>query len=269
MGVADDVLAGCKPLRYSQKNATNTMVAGRHQTFWPVAGMPGAGGYDTTLAGVALTNPVTGQIPFTNPSGGNKSRIIRWTAAHTTAGGMLLLCDRLWHNGGINITSATAQTVNSVAWPARDLADTTNGDGVLIALEVSTNVGAGTPTLTLGYTNQAGTAGRTATNVLATTASATVGACYVFGLQAGDTGVRSIQTYTQSATWTGGTVNLVAYRVIAAMPLIAAMTPETLTYIDAGGAEIKSGSVLYNMIIPSTTTAGLLMSTLSVTEVAF
>lgn len=127
--------------------------------------------------------------------------------------GHAMVLDRLWDNSGLSVTSTSAQSVSSAAWPARDINGSTNGEGVYVALEVSTGLGNGVPTVTLDYTNSAGTAGRTGTLTIPANSSP-AGMFYWFGLQAGDTGVRSIQNFTLSATCTSGAFHLVAYRPV-------------------------------------------------------
>lgn len=251
----DGALAGMQWPRYFAKNVTGTMVAGRPWSTWALAGNPGAGSFDNTLAGVALNSTsanVNGQIPFTNPVSGN-TYLARFQGGATIAG-TLLLCDRLWHNGGFTITSNTAQTVNSATWPARDANGTTNGEGVLLGLEISASAGAAAPTITVSYTNQSGTSSRTATNSFPTANSPAAGSFFPIGLQAGDTGVRSIQSLTLSASWVSGTMNLVAYRVIAALELTGAFVPNAIDAITSGFPRLYDGSVPFLIFIPSTTT---------------
>lgn len=251
----DGALAGMQWPRYFAKNVTGTMVAGRPWSTWALAGNPGAGSFDNTLAGVALNSTsanVNGQIPFTNPVSGN-TYLARFQGGATIAG-ILLLCDRLWHNGGFTITSNTAQTVNSATWPARDANGTTNGDGVLLGLEISASAGAAAPTITVSYTNQSGTSSRTATNSFPTANSPAAGSFFPIGLQAGDTGVRSVQSLTLSASWVSGTMNLVAYRVIAALELTGAFVPNAIDAITSGFPRLYDGSVPFLIFIPSTTT---------------
>jgi len=260
----DGALAGMQSPRPFAKAVTPTLVAGVPLSTWYLGGYPGAGVADTTTSGgVARTSSssmVAGQIPHVDPVSGN-SYLGRLQASAGQAG-TLLLCDRLWDcgysvtaAGAIPSTLTTAQTINSVTWPARDNAQSTNGDGVLIGVEVSTIMGVGTPTLTLGYTNQAGTASRTATNLDSVAASSVVGTFHRFGLQAGDTGVRSVQTYTKSATRTSGQEILVAYRVLAALELTAAHVPNAIDALTAGFPRLPNGVVPFLLFIPSTTTA--------------
>lgn len=263
----DGAIAGFQPPRMFYKALTGTLVSGRPFSFWGSAGIPGAGVFDTTLNGVTLSSSssqVAGQLPFTDPVSGNThlSRLV----AQTAQAGVLLLCDRLWHNGGFNITSTSAQSITSPTFPARDANGATNGDGVLLGVEVSAATGAGTPTLTASYTNQAGTSGRSATNIIATVATSAAGTFYPIGLQAGDTGVRSVQSLTLSATWTSGTINLVAYRVIASLEIGAVYVPSAIDLLTSGMPRLYNGSVPYLVFIPQTTTSSPLIGSYCVTQ---
>lgn len=255
----DGALAGFQAGRAFSKALSGTLVAGRPYTYWATAGNPGAGSYDTTLNGVTLSSSssqVAGQIPHTDPGSGN-AYLARFQGVATQAG-VLVLADRLWHNGGFTITSNTAQNITSPTWPARDNAGATSGDGVLVGLEVSATVGAATPTLTLGYTNSAGTASRSGTNIIATASGATAGTFYEIGLQAGDKGVQSVQSLTLSASWVSGTINLVAYRVLARLEIPGALIPNALDVLTSGMPQIFNGTVPYMWFIPNTTTSSII-----------
>jgi hypothetical protein len=72
------------------------------------------------LAGAVVSDADTGAIPFANANAGNHLHIGRAQvgAGSTTTGvvsGVLSLYDRLWQNSGIDRTSTSAQTINSVA----------------------------------------------------------------------------------------------------------------------------------------------------------
>lgn len=251
----DQLLAGMRPGHAFMKAVTPTLVAGRPHSLFYLAGLPGAGAEPTPgLSGEALT-AFPGQLPFGNPASGS-AYLARFQAQATIAG-TLLLCDRLWHNSGITITSNSPQTINSVTFPARDDNGSTNGDGVLCGVEVRTATGAGTPTLSIGYTNSDNTDSRTASGVLTGVASSAIGAFYPIGLQAGDKGIRSIQTYTQSATWTSGAIHLVAYRVLARLDIPASLT-NALDALTGGMPKAYDNTVPFLIFIPSTTTASVI-----------
>ena len=251
----DGVISGMQWQRHFVKNVTGTMVAGRPISTWGLAGIPGAGSYDTTLNGVTLSSTsaqVAGQIDFRNPVSGNT--YLARLQSQATIAGTLVLCDRIWHNGGYTITSTSAQNSTTPTWPSRDNAGATNGDGILLGLEISATTGAGTPTITATYTNQSGTGSRTATNIVATVASSVLRTFYPIGLQAGVYGVRSVQSLTLSATWTSGTMNLVAYRPIASLELTGANVPNAIDAITSGFPRLFDGSVPFLLFYPSTTT---------------
>jgi hypothetical protein len=248
----DQLLAGMLPPASIVKAATPTLVAGRPHSLFYLTGAPGTAVAPTPgIAGAALTS-YAGQIPFPAAVAGKNIHLARFQA-QATGTGTLVLCDRLWHNSGLNLTLTSAQTINSVTWPARDANGATNGDQVLIGLEVTTATGSGTPVFTMSYTNQAGTAGQTGTGILTGVASSAVGAFYQMGLAAGDTGVRSVQSFTLSASWTSGAASLVAYREIARLEITSSNVPSAIDAITSGMPRMYDGSVPFLLFIPAGT----------------
>jgi hypothetical protein len=219
----DAALAGARH-PYSFHKVTGTMeAAGVRHSLWMAAGMPGPAATPAAgLAGEALTAVVTGQLPWANPASG-ETRLFRCGAGASSAG-RLLLCDRLWQNSGLVVTTTTAQTINSVTLPSRcpgaPGTSNTNGNFIQAALEVSTATTNGSPitNTTISYTNQAGVAGRTGT-ISSFPATAVAGTFVEFSLQSGDTGVRSIQTCTLGTSYGGGAIHLVLFRRIFALEL--------------------------------------------------
>ena len=266
----DGALGGMQCPQFSCKVATPTLVAGRPASLWYLAGQPGAGLTPANTAnGVVLSSTsalVNGQIPHYDPGAGN-SYLARLSASASGQGGVLLLCDRLMHIGGnsggsaISVTTTTAQTINSTTLPARDRAGSTNGDAVLAALEIITATGAGTATPSIGYTNQGGTASHTGNALDTYVASSAIGAFYRFQLQAGDTGVQSIQSLTLGVSMTSGTIALVLYRVLASLELIAAGIPNAIDALTSGFPRLFNGTVPFFVFIPNTTTAAAVSAT--------
>ena len=252
----DGAVAGMRPTVFFAKAVTPTLVAGKPQSLWGLGGSPGAGSFDTTKNGVTLSSSsslVAGQIYHSDPASGN-AYLARFTAAATIPG-TLLLCDRLWHNGGYTITSTSAQASTTPTWPSRDADGATSGAGVILGLEVSSATGSGTPTITISYTNSGGTSGRTGTNIWPTAASSAAGSFFPISLQAGDIGVKSVESLTLSASWTSGTINLVAYRVLAALELAGAYVPNAIDIISGGMPRLHNGVVPFLIFVPNTTTA--------------
>lgn len=182
---------------------------------WTGTGAPGTGVAPSSgLSGDVPTKATTGAPNFVNPASGNTylGRLATNANAVSTQGSLFAVYDRLWHNSGINVTSTSPQTITSTALTRPDA----NGARVEAWWETYAAMGSGTPTVTLAYTDQDNNAETTGTSgALATTMD--LGRCGQFRLAAGDTGVRSIQTWTASATFTSGTIGLVLRRMLTAV----------------------------------------------------
>lgn len=238
------------------KGLSGTMAVGRPWTPFYTAGFPGPAIAPTPgVAGAALTS-YAGQISFPSTQASQTIHLAKFLGMSTAAVGTLLLCDRLWHNSGLSATITTSQTVNSAAFPARDYNESTNGEGVLVGMEVSTATGTGTPaSLSLGYTNQGGTASRTGANIPAMAASLPIGTFYPIGLQAGDTGVRSIQTFQINTTaWASGTIHLAAYRILESIEISAVGVPESRNILTGGLKRAWDATVPFVIFVPGATT---------------
>lgn len=260
----DLAIAGQKPETHFFKAASGNTVIGRPWTPFYSAGYPGAAVAPTPgLSGAALTS-YAGQIPV--PAASGDTHLSIFNGSSSAQSGALRLCDRLWHNSGINITLATAQTVNSVAFPARDNNGSTDGVGVLLGVEVSGATGAGTPTITVSYTNSANVSGRTGTNIIPTVATSSVGTFYPIGLQAGDVGVRSVQSLTLSATWTSGTIHLVAYRVLAPLNLPLSGASYGINPVTGNLPRAYDNTVPFLLFYPSSTGSTILNGDVKFTQ---
>lgn len=262
------IVSGLQPEELMVKGAAAREGIFTSHTSWYLGTRPAAGVAPTSgMGGAALTAPVLGAFPFQNPASGN-AYLARLTHAEHNSGAMdcMFLCDRLWDQSGIDVTVTTAQAIASAAWPARDNAGSTNGEGVLIAVEVSAATGnAGAVTnMTLDYTNQAGTAGRTGT-IPSTTAAAgfpataTAGSFVPFMLDSGDTGVRSIENITLGTSLVSGAIHLVAFRFIG---MCAPRRMES-RFVAWGERDpiglclprIFNSSVLFHVVMPNNTSS--------------
>ena len=162
-------------------------------------------GYPQGAAAVSATveipsSSTVGALPFTNASGGREKWIVQSTFVQpmiTSAdSGNVLVYDRL-SQILLDNQVATAQTVGG------SITRHTAGAGNIIFYESLGDCGVGLRTITIDYTNQAGTAGRTALTWLGEPQPFTnTNNFHIVGLQAGDTGVRSIQDVTVSAAAT-------------------------------------------------------------------
>ncbi len=246
------VNSGARPPVLFHKSMGTGGGAGRAFSLFYASGYPAAAAAPTPgLAGAALTS-YAGQLAWTNPASGN-SYLSRLQASANNAG-TLLLCDRLWHNSGLSLTTITAQTVNSVAFPARDANGAVSGEDVLIGLEITTATGAGTPLLSMTYTNSAGVGSKVGAGILNTVASTPIGSFFPLGLAAGDTGVQSIQSFTFSATWTSGAASLVAYRILAALEIPSTFSTLSIDAVSASFPRMFDDTVPFLIFLPAGST---------------
>jgi hypothetical protein len=252
----DDAIAGMQtPKTIMKAGATMAAVGAlRGYTPWYVAGNPGAGVANAAgINGAAVTgNAVAGQIPRTDPPGGDNAHLARLQISASTAGVMWLI-DRLWNNSGLVVTSTTAQAITPAALPSRSADGTANGAQVMAAIEWSAAGGAGTPTVTLTYTDQDGNAG--ATGTFTGVATPGVGTFEIFTLASGDTGVRAPTSFIQSATRTSGTMHLVLFRVLAAVEVTSANIGNAVDVLTSGMPRLYDGTVPQLVWFPSATTA--------------
>lgn len=260
---------GALPPYDISKNGAAMKAAGVLHSLIYSSGSPGAAVAPSPgMAGAALTS-YAGQIPFSNPIAGADTHLYRLSLTGTQPGKAILF-DRLWHNSGIVITTTTAQTVNSVQWPARCVAGgrlfDANGGFIQVALEASSAIGGGAVSnTTISYTNQAGVAGRTGT-MPSWPGTAVAGTFVPFQLQAGDTGIRSVQSITLGTSYVSGAVHLVAYRRLADLPMQNANGGYAIDMCTGGLPQLPNDSVPFLVWHPSSTTAVSLNGSITFTQ---
>jgi len=253
----DGAIAGMQAPVPITKVGIGTAAVGamRGYTPWYAAGNPGAATANAAgVNGAAVTAPVAGMLPRTNPTGGASAYLARFGINASTPGTMWLI-DRMWNNSGLSVTSTAGQAITSAALPARSGDGTANGANVMAAIEWSATGGAGTPAVTLNYNDQDGVA---STGTFTAIANPPVGTFEVFTLGAGDTGIRSLtsaSSFTQSATRNSGTMHLVLFRVLAQVEVTSANIGNAIDVLTAGMPRIYDGSVLQLVWFPSATTA--------------
>jgi hypothetical protein len=191
-----------------------TMVAGRMENSWSLAGLPAAGTNPTAgMAGAVTCSKTTTGAPYFPDAPAGQDNFL-WKVSTTRAGstistpGLCYVFDRLAH-ANVSIVQATASFSPIIDGTAR----LATGEGAQILCIVTTALSAASNVFTLTYTNEAGTAGRT-TQQVTTVASAIVGsspyANYTWvPLQAGDKGVRSIEGWTLVSGTATGNINII------------------------------------------------------------
>lgn len=191
--------------------------AGYWYTLWTSNGMPGAGSAPAAAPGGTVYDQAAGSINF--PDRSPQGTYLLTFGAVANLGATLMLYDRLVGVGGIALSPAGAKTLDTSALPRYTGTDSA---GVQAWVEVTTATATAGGTIALSsYTNQDGVAGQSGATIgypfAASNAGTMVGP---LPLQAGDTGIQSIEQVT-TATSTAGVVNVVLLRPLVFLPLIA------------------------------------------------
>ena len=145
----------------------------------------------------------------------------------------IILVDLLNVSGGLSGTVTTAQTTNL---PTAALTRHTTGEGVMAGIVIYQVLGTTATTITISYTNSSGVGSRTST---ATSFGATgfreVGLLIPIPLQAGDTGVQSIESVTVTATTgTVGNFGVCLFKPLAMISLESATGAMPLDAVSTG-----------------------------------
>lgn len=228
-------------------------------------GTPGINGRvtDGTAAGDA------GCIPIKNPAVG--ANFLTELIMGSSINHSNLFFDVLWVNSGINVTTTTAQAIVTPTLPARDVNGATNGEGCMIGLlfvAAATNAAA-IANSTVSYTNSDGVAGRTATlangNGAQIPATPVIGTIVWFFMQAGDKGVRSIESITLGTSLVTGTVSLLIARDIASIGTFIANT-QVQRALSPPGVRLYNNTCMLHCTLASATTATFFNGELTVQE---
>lgn len=254
------------------KSGTASDSTGYWYSYWKDTGFPGAWSPGTPGIDGRVTDGTTsadaGSLPIWTPTG---NLFISKASLNSSVLHAFWIFDVMWVNTGLVVTTTTAQTISMPTLPARDFTGTTNGEGCMVGLvftAASTNAAA-ISNSTLSYTNSDGTSGRTATlvNLAGENIPATpvIGTTVWFSLQAGDNGVRSVQSITLGTSLVTGSVSLVVARPIVQISP-ALVNVATTSEFDAPGIRIYNGSTLLLFAKTSTTTATAVNGSLVITE---
>lgn len=225
-------------------------VAGRMSSLWLYSGTPGAGVAPGAVA--APTRATAGALAQANPGGGRQKWLLSLMAALSQPG-TLILYDRLLHISGLSGTNTGAQTV------AGSLTRYTSGAGNQIWIEVYTQIGASSTTITASYTDQDGNTGQTTeSTAIGNTGLREAQRIIPLNLAGGDNGVRAVASVTLAATT--GTAG--DFGVTVAHPLMsvsvdtlgAAQIRDAISGLP-GIPELLTDACLALAFFPSTTTA--------------
>ena len=152
----------------------------------------------------------------------------------TTAGGAAgIMIDLLNINGGLSGIVTTPQTTNL---PTAALTRYTSGEGVMAGVVIYSQIGNTITTITISYTNSTGTSGRTSTATQFGQTNYRESNIFIpIPLQAGDTGVKSIESVTVLATTgTAGNFGVCLYKPLAMISLESTTGQAPLDAVSSG-----------------------------------
>lgn len=201
------------PALVTTKNMVGAEAAPVFNSTWGAAGMPGPVTHLPGINGAALSyTGAQGELPITNSGTGKDLKLVEVHGLNRSSG-MYMLCDRLWHNSGINVTTTTEQVITPPAIPARDINGAALGGGVWAALEMDTAASnaATIANCTIRFTNENGTANQVASPIAVLPTTINVASFIVFST---NTGVRSIEGITLGTSLLTGACRLVLFRPI-------------------------------------------------------
>jgi hypothetical protein len=234
MALADfDAYVDALRLNRAADFQTNTVAASasRAAAMWRYL-LPAPANPTTSVALDKTSDNAIGPIP--GATSGKLQIIAGRFNSSGTAGATLVAIDLLNVSGGLSGTVTTEQTTNL---PTAALTRHTGGDGVMIGLVIYTTVGTTATTVSVRYTNQAGTPNRVSTvTSFGGTGFRDAGRVILIPLQAGDTGVRSVEGVTLTATTgTAGNFGVCLFKPLMSFSLESTTGTMPLDAVSSGG----------------------------------
>lgn len=254
--------------RYNGAALVAVPIVGRPYSLWMIDGAP-AGATSAPGAWANPDNTTQGGLLQTNPGGGRTKWLMQFMATGLVAG-TLILYDRLGHNSGLNGTTTTAQTFTGTL----SRYNSTDAAGNFMMYEIYGNttsiLGATGTTMTVSYTNQAGTSGRTSPAVaIGGTGFREGNQARFIPLASGDTGVRSVENVDLVAsTGTAGSFGVTVGRALATAVVDQAGVGGWRDFVSGlpGIPEVKTDACLALLWIPGAVTAPEVQGILSCVE---
>jgi hypothetical protein len=212
-----------------QTSAITTV--GRSMAMWPFL-LPAPAIPTASVALSKTSDKAIGPIP--NATSGKLQIIGGRFNTSSLAGATLVAIDLLNVSGGLSGTVTTEQTTNL---PTAALTRHTGGDGVFIGIVIYTAVGTTATTISVRYTNQAGTANRVSTvTTFGGTGFREAARLIQIPLAAGDTGVRSVEGVTLTATTgTAGNFGVCLFKPLMTFSLDSTTGTMPIDAVSSGG----------------------------------
>lgn len=257
----DGFIASAKQYTSLFKSVSRTAVATAWFSIFDLAGNPGAGvlAGASTLAGVVPTDATVG-FPIIDAFGASATGYLAQVDFGSSVACRMKLFDMVFKAGAYGFATATANLIAQPSYAARIPGGAFGNTQIWI--EISTAFVTGTAwQVQIGYTNQAGTAGHLGVILPATAAAGlTLGRMYQISLQAGDTGVQTINSVivTNGGTaMTAGAFNVLVMRPIWSGRVRIANDGDVHDLAKTAMPVLFADSAIYLAIAPDSTATGI------------
>lgn len=225
-------------------------LAGGLTSLWRATGIPAQGAIPTAAA--VCNKALLGAMPYNGPTVGEESNVGGLSVAGTISH-LFQIYDRLSHMGGLNGTTATAQTVNLTIPPNRGAA--VDGSDVEWFLEIYTDIGTTGVTATVAYLDQTDTA-RTVTMTIGGASPANRASRLFQVIPNAGQSIKSITSITHATTGVAGNYGFTCAKRILAEPMGQPNIGISLDYAQAKMGRIYDNACLWMLLHSSAVTSG-------------
>jgi len=234
------------------KTGSRTTVGAGWFSLFDIAGEPGAGTLagSSTAAGVVPDDTTTG-CPLINTFGGSATGYLSTVEFSSSVACRIALFDMLFKAGAYAYNAATtlaSQPSYSARLPGTDYR------GLEIWVEQVT-AATGNQAVTVTYTNQDGTTGRT-TGAVGIGSAPTIGRCWQLPLQAGDGGVQKIESVTGTVA-SAGTFNVLVMRRLWTGRVRMTNDEDIHDMLRTGMPQVYATSALRTLVSTDSTSSGV------------
>jgi hypothetical protein len=248
----DGYIASPKQNLQWTKTGARTTVAQSFFSSFDVAGAPGAGtlAAGNTANGFVPTD-LTAGYPLVNAFGGSSTGYLTKAQVSSSVACRITLYDRLFVAGAYAFNANTALTAQP-SYASRFGGP--NAAGLELWVEQVT-AATGNQAVTVTYTNEGGSSGRS-TGAVGIGAAPIVGRCWQLPLQAGDSGILSVDNVLGTVA-TAGTFNVMVLRRLFTVRIPVAGATVLMNLLDTGMPEVYANSAFYTLIAADGTALGV------------
>jgi hypothetical protein len=230
-------------------------IAGRFTSLWQMNGKPSSGAVPTAVANPTLA--FAGSLGQANPGGGRQKWLMGGMAAPQVTIHGVAFFDRLLHIGGLSGTNTGAQTVGGTL--TRYTGAESAGNSIWV--EIYTQVGAVTSSITASYTDQDGNSGATTSAVqIGNTGFREAQRLLYLPLATGDTGVQSVQSVSLTpSTGTAGNfgVNIMRQLIIFPSSIVGSVSIRDHLAGLPPPVEIKTDACIFGAVFANTASVNI------------